>query len=64
LGNGSDGKAVTIMTSTDEQISIWNFNNKEKIFAFNFKQELKAIITAFLPVHHLDFPAFSFLVNN
>ena len=38
LGNGSDGKAVTIVTTTDEQMSIWNFNSKEKLFAFNFKQ--------------------------
>lgn len=52
------------MTTTDEQMSIWNFTNKEKIFAFNFKQELNAITISILPTYHLDFPSFAFLVNN
>jgi WD40 repeat protein len=64
LGAGSSEKAVTIVTCTDEILSIWNLAKLEKVLSMELKYELRALVTAMRPVYKESWTSFAFLANN
>lgn len=64
LGTGQDAKPISLVTSTEQMLSLWNYTRLEKILAIDVKTELQSMVTVVQPIWGRETTSFAFLVNN